>query len=109
MARKHWLDVIADEAFQIMKDDEDYIVKALRAGTLPPGAANLTEKQKLDVYKRYLLNPDGTWNEQHQAALFSHLTPEDYVAVINALDKEDAHGQIGLRPPPEGLLNYGEE
>lgn len=109
----HWLDEIADQVVDEMKEDEDWIVGEFLEGQRAPGTVAKTEKEKLDFYKRFLLNPDGTWNEANQQKLLNMLDQEDYISIIQALNSNDAKGLVGVdrrgRSIPNRYSLYGEE
>lgn len=59
---EHPFDGIADDLFDWMQGEVDYHVAALRGGYRAPFSAQVTEKDKLDYYRRQMFQttPDGT-------------------------------------------------
>lgn len=81
----HWLDDVSDELVQRMNENVGYLTEAFLDGSRPPGAADLTEEQKADFYRRKMFNPDGTPNEQERSNILNRVGIKNYTEIIKAL------------------------
>jgi len=93
---QYWMDTIADDVLAEMQEEEDWVVDAVLGGGRAPGTVQATEKEKLAFFKRYLMNPDGTWNVQHQQNLMNSMDEKSYISIIQALNSNDEKGLIGV-------------
>jgi len=74
------------------------IALAMSPGGLAPGAAALSEQQKLQYYRDQLFNPDGTPNMQGRDAQIQRLGPQGFTLVYKAVIK--AYPELRLPTPP---------
>jgi len=74
------------------------IALGMSTGGLAPGAAPLSETQKLEYYRDQLFNPDGSPNLQGRAQQVQRLGPQGFTMVYRAVIK--AYPYLRLPTPP---------
>lgn len=82
---QHWLDGIGDELVTRMGDNVNWLTEAFLDGARPPGAADVSEAEKLDYYHRKMFNPDGTPNEQERSNILNRVGIKNYTEIMQAL------------------------
>jgi hypothetical protein len=75
------------------------IALGMSTGGLAPGAANLSETQKLEYYRDQLFNPDGTPNLAGRTQQIQRLGPQGFTLVYKAVIK--AYPNLRIPSPPE--------
>ena len=91
------LDSLAEELGEWIDQISTQIAQSVVGGYTAPGAASLSERQKLDYYTRQFFNPDGSPNDQGRAQEMLRLGPEHFAEVWT----EVVHAHPDLAPPPD--------
>lgn len=109
--RDHPYDGIADSLFEWMQGEVEYYVEALRGGYRSPFTAPVSEKEKMDYYRRQMFqtDPDGTIhydrpNAGGRDSLLKQFGPRTYASIWEAVRPKQ-----GLRPPVEEQPDMLEE
>ena len=116
MPSTHPWDLAAQDLTDWLENEPDYYIQALRAGYRTPFAADVSEQQKLDYYRRqiFMQNPDGTPdysrpNTTGRDMLLRRVGVEGYTQIMSAVmprqglqlstsdDPEDQHHEETLR------------
>jgi len=97
--KKHLFEQVADELGSWMATTEEALVAGMHDGDKAPFAAPLTERQKLEVYRAMLENPDGTENAAGAQELIATRGATVYAAAKLALAK-DRRRDMDATPPP---------
>jgi hypothetical protein len=92
------IDSVADDLVLWIDQTSTKIALAMAPGGLAPGAAPLSEEQKLQYYRDQLFNPDGTPNLQGREAQIQRLGPLGFTQVYKAVLK--AYPNLKLPTPP---------
>lgn len=93
VARKpHPFDSVSDEILHWLDSESKYYVSALVGDYQSPFAAQVSEKDKLDYYRRqvYMINPDGTPNyeqpnKEGRDQLIKRVGIEGFATVMKAV------------------------
>ena len=91
------LDQLAAELGEWVDQISTQIADSVIGGFSAPGAAQLSEQQKMEYYVRQFFNPDGTPNDQGRAQEMQRLGPEGFAEVWNEVIR--AHPE--LKPPEQ--------
>lgn len=104
--REHPLDGIADDLFDWMNQEVDYHVEAMRGGYRSPFSAELSEKDKLDYFRRqmYKTQPDGTVlydqpNPEGRDKLLKQVGVQSYAEIIEATRPKTGRRLEPVVPP----------
>lgn len=108
MAEKdHPWDGVADDLFAWMQGEVNYYVEALRGGYRTPFSAPVSEKDKLDYYRRqmYQVAPDGTVqydtpNAEGRDRILKQYGTATYAQIMDAVRPKP-----GLRPSSEPTVD----
>lgn len=99
-ATTHLFDLVAQDLEDWLLQMTDELVEGLQYKGRSPFSADVSEREKLSYYRQVMFNPDGTPNEQGRASLMQRVGTEGFIAIAEALMKEDRPGI----PEPE---SYG--
>jgi hypothetical protein len=91
----HPWDSIASEVADWLNTEPEHLAEALLYRGRAPFSAPTDEREKLDYYRRALVNPDGSPNEEARAALLRRAGVEGYANVLTALAREQQAGMVG--------------
>lgn len=97
------LDQLADELGAWVDEVSTRIAQSVVGGYAAPGAARLSEQQKMAYYSRQFFNPDGSPNDAGRAQEMQRLGPEGFAEVWKEV--LDAHPEWA--PPPEEPYSAG--
>lgn len=90
------LDVMAEELAEWADNISTRIAEGIKGGFNAPGAAQISERQKLAFYTRQMFNADGTPNYQGRQQLMERLGADGFAEVFK--DVTDARPEL---VPPE--------
>ena len=99
------LDKLADELASWADVVSSQIADSLMGGFAAPGAARLSEQQKMDYYTRQLFEPDGSPNMAGRTQEMDRLGPEMFAEVFAEVSK--AHPEWVQQPPEEQPFQPG--
>jgi hypothetical protein len=92
------IDSVAEDLALWIDQTSTKIALAMSPGGLAPGAAPLSEEQKLAYYRDQLFNPDGTPNLAGREQQIQRLGPQGFSVVFKAVLK--AYPNLRLPTPP---------
>ena len=92
------IDKVTDDLALWIDQVSTKIALAMSPGGIAPGAAPLSEEQKLQYYRDQLFNPDGTPNLQGRNAQIQRLGPQGFTMVYRAVIK--AYPNLRVPTPP---------
>lgn len=92
------IDSVAEDLANWIDQTSTKIALAMSPGGFAPGAAPLSEEQKLAYYRDRLFNPDGMPNLQGREAEIQRLGPLGFTQVYKAVLK--AYPSLRLPTPP---------
>lgn len=88
----HPFDVVSDELQSWLDEESKYYIQALVGDYQAPFAAQVSEKEKLDYYRRqvFVMNPDGTPNYEQpnpegRKQLIERVGIDGYASIIKAV------------------------
>jgi hypothetical protein len=107
----HPYDGVAEEMLHWLTEESKYYAEALRGGHRAPFAAEITEQQKLEYYRRQMfrVEPDGsvdynTPNAQGRQDLLQRLGVSGYAQVFDAVKPKAGFRQtVQDAGPPEAV------
>ena len=94
---QHWLDDIGDEVTARMDDNVEWLTNAFLSGSRAPGAADISEEEKLDYYRRKMFKDDGTPNEQERSNILNRVGIKNYTEIIKALHEQNKPYILGAK------------
>lgn len=89
------LDRMAEELAEWADTISTQIADGIKGGFAAPGAAQISERQKMAYYTQMMFGPDGQPNVQGRATLLQRLSAEEFVETYR--DVITAHPE--LKPP----------
>jgi hypothetical protein len=104
MPEQNPLDRMADELAEWADNISTRIAQSVKGGFNAPGAAQLSERQKLDFYSRQLFGPDGRPNDAGRAQMMQRLGPLGFAEVYDAVTA--AHPEFAPTAPQPLVPGY---
>lgn len=98
------LDKLATELADWADEVSTRIARSIQGGFAAPGAARLSEQQKLEYYTSQLFEPDGSPNLEGRALVMQRLGPLGFAEVYHEVTQ--AHPQFAQQPAQPYQAGY---
>jgi hypothetical protein len=106
-ANAHWLDEVLYDVMGDFNDSVEWVAGAFSEGTRAPFSANLSEDQKLDVFRDKLFTSDGKPNDAGRAELQAIYGPAGVASIM--AEVMDKRARPFIIEPKDYYLHNGDE